>query len=311
MSKTHQDLSETHILGEGTTQKVVRVDVRDRREWLAKAPACSALAQHRIAHLGICEAQSPYNIVRMKQSGTYFMACYGGEGRILVDGRWQRCRAGMACLLPPHLLNAFHAIPSKPWNFVWVRYQAVPEQRPLVSASSPVLAKFDPEPLRLAMLGLHAECVRSQAESAGDKKVPSSALPTPAPVAMHHWVELVQTYVLRFAQPWQMDDRLSRLWEKIAHRLGEPWTLSQLAHEVHMSEEHLRRLTTQQLGRSPMRQLTYLRMRHAAELLSSTEDKIESIALAVGYHNAFVFSTTFKKWTGWRPSEHRARSHRT
>ncbi|WP_050029108.1 AraC family transcriptional regulator [Verrucomicrobium sp. BvORR034] len=309
MSKTHQDLSETHILGEATTQKVVRVDVRDRREWLAKAPACSALAQHRIAHLGICEAQSPYNIVRMKQSGTYFMACYGGEGRILVDGRWQRCRAGMACLLPPHLLNAFHAVPSKPWNFVWVRYQAVPEQRPLVSASSPVLAKFDPEPLRLAMLGLHAECVRSQAESTGDK-VPSSAPPTPAPVAMHHWVELVQTYVLRFAQPWQMDDRLSRLWEKIAHRLGEPWTLSQLAQEVHMSEEHLRRLTTQQLGRSPMRQLTYLRMRHAAELLSSTEDKIESIALAVGYHNAFVFSTTFKKWTGWRPSEHRARTHR-
>lgn len=129
MSKTHQDLSETHILGEETTQKVVRVDGRDRREWLAKAPACSALAQHRIAHLGICEAQAPYNIVRMKQSGTYFMACYGGEGRILVDGRWQRCRAGMACLLPPHLLNAFHAVPSKPWNFVWVRYQAVPEQR--------------------------------------------------------------------------------------------------------------------------------------------------------------------------------------
>jgi AraC-like DNA-binding protein len=237
------------------------------------------------------------------------MGCFGWEGRILVDGRWQKCRAGMACLLPPHLLNAFHAVPGKPWDFVWVRYQATPEQRPLVSASSPVLAKFDPEPLRLAMLGLHAESLRAQKEQSA-KGSPSPAAPSHAPAALHHWVELVQTYVLRFAQPWQMDDRLSRLWEKIADRLGEPWTLTQLAQEVHMSEEHLRRLTTHQLGRSPMRQLTYLRMRHAAELLASTEDKIESIALAVGYQNAFVFSTTFKKWTGWRPSEHRARVHR-
>ncbi|HSJ02088.1 MAG TPA: AraC family ligand binding domain-containing protein [Verrucomicrobium sp.] len=237
MSQTHQDLSETHILGAKTVQKVVRVDELDRREWLEGAPSCSALAQHRIAHLGVCEAHSPYRIVRMKQSGSYFMACYGGEGRILVDGRFQVCRAGMACLLPPHLLNAFHAVSGKPWKFVWVRYQAVPEQRPLVSASSPVLAKFDPEPLRLAMLGLHAECVRTQEEAeASPDPVPSTAVPVPAPVALHHWVELVQTYVLRFAQPWQMDDRLSRLWEKVVHRLDEPWTLGQLAQEVHMSE---------------------------------------------------------------------------
>lgn len=300
MSQKHHDLSETHILGERTVQKVVRVDEEDRREWLMNTPACSALGQHRIAHLGICEAHEPYSIVRLKQSGTYFMACYGGEGRILVDGRWQACRAGMACLLPPHLLNAFHAVPGRSWKFVWVRYQAVPEQRPLVSATSPVLAKFDPEPLRLAMLGLHAECLRASRSA-------TAPAPGPAPVAVHHWVELVQTYVLRFAQPWQMDERLSRLWEKVSLHLEDNWTLVRLAQEAHMSEEHLRRLTTQQLGRSPMRQLTYLRMRQAAELLATTDDKIESIALAVGYQNAFVFSTTFKKWTGWRPSEHRSR----
>lgn len=289
MSQKHQDLSETHILGAATKQTVVRVSAEDTRDWLAESPVCTALAQYRIAHIGVAEAHAPYSIVRMKQSGTYFMACFGGEGRILVDGRWQVCKSGMACLLPPHTLNAFHAVKGKPWHFVWVRYQAVPEQRPIVSVSSPVLAKFEGEALRLAMLGLHAEC-RDQA----------------TPASVHHWVELVQSYVMRFAQPWQMDERLSRLLEKVAQRLGEPWTLKLLSSESHMSEEHLRRLTTQQLGRSPMRQVTYLRMRHAAELLATTDDKIESIANAVGYQNAFVFSTTFKKWIGWRPSVHRA-----
>jgi AraC-like DNA-binding protein len=335
MGKTHEDLTETHVLGAKTSQIVVRVDDLDTREWLASSRKCSALAQHRIAHLGVASAVAPYAIVRKKQSGTYFMACFGGEGRILVDGRWMACKAGMACLLPPHMLNAFHCVPGKTWEFVWVRYQALPELRPIVSAGSPVLAKFNAEPLRLAVLGLHAECggavMREHGSGGGSLEngavealdtartrkaqrshtpsLPHSTAPVPAPspAALHHWVELIQTYVLRFAQPWRMDERLSLLWERVAERLHEEWTLGNLAKAAHMSEEHLRRLCTQQLGRSPMRQVTYLRMRRAAELLATTNEKIESIAGEVGYQNPFVFSTTFKKWIGWRPSEHRVR----
>jgi AraC-like DNA-binding protein len=292
MPGSHDHLSETHILGRRTRQTIVRVDEKDGRTWLQNTPACPALAQHRIAHLGVCEAHAPYRIVRLRQSGTYFMACIGGEGRILVDGRWQVCRTGMACLLPPHLLNAFHAVPGKKWEFAWVRYQSVPEKRPIVMAGSPVLARFDGTALRLAALGLAAEC--------------ESAHSTPA--AIHHWVELIQGYVLQFAQPWQMDERLSRLWEKVAVNPGAPWTATRLARDANMSEEHLRRLTTTQLGRSPMRHVTWLRMRRAAELLATTDEKIESIAHAVGHQNPFVFSTTFKKWIGWRPSEHRAKA---
>lgn len=277
-------------MGNRTRQTVVRMSTVDSRDWLQGAPVCETLRQHRIAHLGICEAQAPYRIVRMKQSGTFFMACFAGEGRVLVDGRWQVCRAGMACLLPPHLLNAFHAVPGKPWDFVWVRYESVPEKRPIVSASSPVLAKFSAEPLRLAALGLHADCLAGQ------------------PATLHHWVELVQSYVRQFAQPWQMDERLSSLWEKVARQPELDWTSARLAALAHMSEEHLRRLTTRQLGRPPMRHVTWLRMRHAAELLATTDEKINSVAQAVGYQNAFVFSTTFKRWIGWRPSEHRMKA---
>lgn len=289
----HDDLSETHILGNRTRQQVIRANDQDHREWLQQSPICKVLKQHRIAHTGICQAKAPYRIVRMKQSGTYFMACVKGEGRILVDGAWRACKAGMACLLPPHMLNAFHAVPGKDWEFVWVRYEATPEKRPIVTASSPMLARFNGEALRLAVTGLHAEILSSNDEN------------TPSPAALHHWVELIQGYVLQFAQPWQMDERLSRLWEKVNPRLGEEWTVESLADEACMSGEHLRRLCVQQLGRPPMRHLTWLRMKSAAELLASTNEKIESIAHAVGYQNPFVFSNTFKKWIGWRPSEHR------
>ncbi len=281
-------LSETDILGPRTRQIVVRTDDSDRREWIQGQPVCKSLAQHRMAHLGVREAHAPYSIVRLKQSGTFFMACLGGEGRILVDGRWRACKAGMACLLPSHMLHAFHAVKGKPWHFVWVRSEAVPEKRPIARAGSPVMTEFDGGPLLAAATGLHAECTGEA-----------------SPAAVHHWIELVQGYVLRFAHPWQVDPRLARLWERVAARPEAEWTLGLLAFEAHVSAEHLRRLCTQQLGRSPMRQVTYLRMRHAAELLSSTDEKIATVARRVGYKNAFVFSTTFKKWIGWRPSDHR------
>ena len=56
-----------------------------------------------------------------------------------------------------------------------------------------------------------------------------------------------------------------------------------------------------------MQHVTYLRMQRASELLEETTHKIETIAAQVGYENPFVFSTTFKRWIGWRPSEYRKR----
>ncbi|MSU26371.1 MAG: AraC family transcriptional regulator [Pedosphaera sp.] len=286
MAKTHAQLSETHLLGPQTRQWVVRARTADTRGWLQDAPVCSTLAQHQIAHLGVCHAVAPFRIVRTKQSGTYFLACFGGRGRVLVEGRWQVCGAGTACLLPPHILNAFYAEPGAPWEFIWVRYEQPTEQRPIAGASSPVLAKFDPEPLRHAALGLHHEA-RGGA----------------VPPELQHWTDLIHAYVLRFARPWQVEDRLWLVWESVAAHLDEEWTLERLARLAHMSTEHMRRLCRRQLGRSPMHQVIFLRMRRAAELLSTTNDKVETIATAVGYHNPFGFSNAFKKWTGWRPSE--------
>jgi AraC-like DNA-binding protein len=41
--------------------------------------------------------------------------------------------------------------------------------------------------------------------------------------------------------------------------------------------------------------------------LAETDLKLEVIAERVGYANPFVFSNTFKRWTGWRPSLYRNR----
>ncbi len=293
MPGTLENLSETHIVGPRNRLWAVRATTDDRRPFLSGSPICPGLGRFHMAHLGVQAAAHPYRIVRANQSGTFFLACVGGEGRVLADGRWEKVSAGTACLLLPHMLNAFHALPGRAWEFCWVRYQESASQQPLVPASSPRLARFDPGALRLAILGLHHECSRE-----------------PSPEVVDHWLDLVQAYVLRFVRPWQSDSRLAQLWEEVASKLADDWTLDRLARRAHVSGEHLRRLCQRELGRSPKQHLTFLRMRRAAELLATTHSKIEIIASEVGYQNPFVFSTSFKKWTGWRPSDYPGRRAR-
>ncbi len=285
-------LSETHTLGADTCYRVVRARALDNRPWLRRAPVCPALLQHRIAHAGSMTAQAPYRIVRMHQGGLYFLACLSGEGRVLIDGRWQRCAAGNAVALPPFMLHAIEAVPGHPWQCCWVRFEQLPGQAPILSSSSPIMAPFHGQPLWHAIEGL----------------IDESAQPQPQPSSLFHWIELIAGYVANFARPWQQDDRLSRLWEAVASDVGRDWTLEELSQRAHVSQEHLRRLCRRALGRSPMHHVTWLRMRKACELLSTTPLKVETIAHAIGYQNPFVFSSTFKKWIGWTPSEHRSRS---
>lgn len=265
---------------------VVRSAADDDRDWLRDQPLCSLLAQHHIAHVEVIEASSSFGMTRRDQSGTFMLACFGGSGMVLADGVWKKVTAGQACLLPPFVTNGMKSTGSVPWRMCGVRYLESREALPIVSPGSPVLGKYDPRPLHHAIQGLHAECSGS-----------------PSPAVMHLWTELIHSYVMRFAQPHQTDTRLWRLWNTVHDSLGHPWTLDELAERAFLSKEHLRKLCHRELGRTPMQHVTFLRMRQARHLLSTTDDKVETITRQVGYSNPHTFSNTFKKWIGWRPSE--------
>jgi AraC-like DNA-binding protein len=293
-TNSQPELTDVTIHSPRTRMRGVKAVNVESRPWIANFPECPALNQYQIIHVGIMEAVAPTRIVRTKQTTTYFLACFGGKGRVLIDGRWRICGAGSACLLPAHTLNAFDTIPGIRWEFCWGCYQQSAEQRPIADTASPVMAPFTALPFHSAILGLLHECGG-----------------TAQPALIHHWVELVNAYVRRFARPAGQDDRLRLLWGRVTAQLSDPWTLARLAREAGFSNEHLRRLCRRQLGRSPMHQITYLRMRRAAELLAATEHTIEAIARDVGYQNPFVFSNAFRKWIGWRPSEYRRKTGKT
>jgi len=115
----------------------------------------------------------------------------------------------------------------------------------------------------------------------------------------------VNHYVLRFAEPSNLDERLWRLWEKVGNDPARAWTLDDFAAISCISGEHLRRLCLKEIGRSPMRHLTFIRLQLAILLISTTDDKLETIARAVGFSGIHSFSNAFKSRFGKSPSEFR------
>jgi AraC-like DNA-binding protein len=193
-------------------------------------------------------------------------------------------------MAPPRVLNSFAAVPGHRWSFAWVRYDEPHTVHPLVGASSPMRLRTDAGDLRRVIEGLRAEWTGAQ-----------------DPRLLHHWISLLHGHACRLARPQPGDERLWSLWDQVGRELGSHWTLELLAARCHMSKENLRRVCLRELGRSPMQQLTSMRMQNAQELLESTRDKLEVVAAAVGYDSALVFSRAFKRWVGCNPSDYRGR----
>jgi AraC-like DNA-binding protein len=276
MTEIHLDLAETTVDGGGT------------RHWSLTHDECPELAVHRIKHLGLTDAAAPYRRVRVRPTGSFLMVCREGRGQVLLDGRWQSSRKGVACLAPPRVLNAFHSVRGVRWRFAWIRYDEPEHVRPLVSAASPVRVQCDAESLWRIVSGLRAEW-----EGARDSRL------------VHHWIELAHGEAKRIAQPWQVEERLWAVWDMVAADLAAEWTLEAVAALYLASKEQFRRVCLRELGRSPMQHLTSLRIERAQQLLANTDDKVESIARQVGFEDASVFSRAFKRWVGRSPKAYR------
>lgn len=266
------------------------IDGPRTQRWALDAKQCAELNAHRIAWLGLDTVYAPYSRVRLSPSGSFILACLEGEGRVLLEGRWERVTAGSLCLAPPRVLNAFHAVPKRRWVFAWIRYHEEPWVKPLVGADSPLRLTAGAEDLGRMIAGLRAEW----------DGVRDAAL-------VHHWVSLVQGFAERLARPWRSGSRVAVLWETVARDLTADWKLTRLAAECSLSAEHLRRVCRRELGRTPMEHVTYMRIQRAQELLETTEEKLDAIAPQVGYHSAVVFSRAFTRYVGLTPSEYRVR----
>lgn len=86
-------------------------------------------------------------------------------------------------------------------------------------------------------------------------------------------------------------------------QLAHPWTLKKLSDLAHLSPSRFSALFQQTLGTSPLDYLIRLRLAYAAQLLTSSTEKIIEIAAESGFRNLSNFNRLFKDHFQMSPSE--------
>jgi AraC-like DNA-binding protein len=84
------------------------------------------------------------------------------------------------------------------------------------------------------------------------------------------------------------------------------WTIDQLASAVALSRSSFVIRFRREMGESPMRYLTRLRMSRAAALLTTSQLSLYEIAQATGYGTEAALSKAFKRATGHSPGAYRS-----
>ncbi|GAA1535231.1 helix-turn-helix domain-containing protein [Streptomyces albidochromogenes] len=98
---------------------------------------------------------------------------------------------------------------------------------------------------------------------------------------------------------------LADLFPWVLGRLDEPLTVEDLARRARMSSRHLGRHFKQVTGTTPLQWLHTQRIRHAQELLETTDNTVDAIATATGMGTATTLRRHFARTVGVPPDTYR------
>ena len=98
---------------------------------------------------------------------------------------------------------------------------------------------------------------------------------------------------------------LARALRFISEHFHQPMGVGEVANAAAMSRRALHQAFSENLGKTPGEQITFVRLEHAKRLLAESQEKMESIAEASGYQSATSLFIAFKKSTGVSPTAFR------
>lgn len=241
--------------------------------------------------------------------------CLAGSGQVYLHDRGWRFSAGSVVVVPRGVYHKQHneGEPLTHWRYLVI--------------SDDYLQRSAPERCRGAILAL-LDAIRETGlflESSAD-----SALDTIVKLMydLHHrgdadaeaQLELcVYLLLLEIARQRTRTPVLSP-GEPVDHRQRQPIEpaltyiyehykedirVSALARSCSMSESYFRKQFARIMGMSPMEHVNRYRVHRAMNLLRTTSDSIQNIAVRAGYSSLAAFNRNFKQYAGLSPSDWR------
>ncbi len=253
----------------------------------------------RVTEAGYFDAGENYFTRRDSKEQALFMLTHAGRGEI----KWQN----QMCTLEPGSCVAincgpFHEYRTKPgerWEFSWLHVvgegltgylPALMERLTPVSLRAPDAARASFE--RVFHFALRRDVV-AMAEM-------SDAVSTVLTEMMRALASGAETPIGRAD--------IRHLADYIRQNCAQDLSMADFMREISLSQYHLIRIFTRQMGMPPYRYLHLCRITDAQRLLRATDRTVAEIAFLVGYADPVNFIRHFRGITGTTPARYRAES---
>jgi AraC family transcriptional regulator of arabinose operon len=269
-------------------------------EFATRQPATSALLPSRLGYFPHARGQK---VSRPNGDWSYtLLFCVDGAGVVQQgDARWN-LTCGMVALLRPFEFHAYEAGRDQPWSLYWVHFNGS-----MAAEYANLLTNFGQRtcfPIELDVRVIHTfeEILTTYHEGFSYRQlVRASAL-------MHQMLSSIWMQSdMPEKTPNDVETRIARTIAVMKENPGSRMSIREFAAAANMSQMYFGEKFRQYTRQNPRSYFTGVKMEKASELLATTDMKVEHVAQAVGFDDAFYFSRVFKGIIGETPSGYRER----
>ncbi len=252
-----------------------------------------ALELNQITQCGYTDACETFDISRSNPEKQIVLFSIHGSGIVTTPNSEHHLTANTVIYLPAHIPHRI-TLNSERWDSCWM----IIEPQGHLAEQLPNGVQFQ-DSANAGLVKKIIDCIHHSMHSGYPLEQQMTALQV-------EQLRLLVTHRLPSAMT-NGQIRLQKVFQRVQQQLHRNWSIADLAAIHPCSEPHFHRLCQQHLGRTPMAQLTHLRMEHASRMLISSDYPIQHICESIGYPNPANFSTRFKKWSTLTPRQYRQR----
>jgi AraC-like DNA-binding protein len=254
-----------------------------------------AMRQLGTWHCGVSRLRARYVMSRPNPPFHLLLGTLGGQAQLTTPNEIRTLSAGEILIAPAGQAYRYEIVGPRGWQIVWFHINPT-----LSRVWWPVDAglKVISQPTYIRHLADDAERLLDETGVARPFGLEARlAREASMAVTLRRWV------VGELGLDTSSAAAVERVFARVAQTLSHAWSLGELAEAAGLSAGHLNRLSRAIYGRPACRQLAYLRMEYAMQLLSQRRLKVSAAAAQCGYSDEFAFAVAFKRHFGVPPGQ--------
>lgn len=243
---------------------------------------------HHVHLCGVMKAKKHYLIRRTRPGFHIFLYTIKGQAQLLTPEQSIPITENSLSVLPADSVSGYQ-LTGDIWECAWLGVDSVEQWSTLAQREPMVMYSEQAVSIYHLMQALYHELKQQQNGSEAAAGCASLML------------DLVHRSLADQTAVDAVEVRLKQLFCDVENQLHYPWSVEELANNMHYSVPHFHRICHKYLNQSPKQYLLGLKMTRAKQLLLGHNLSIKQVAFSLGYEDVSYFSNRFKKHFGVAP----------